>query len=295
MTNLGRKRKKNGFTQIDNSVFENEKLSYRAKGLIGYLLSRPNNWKFNKTDLVRRSTEGRDAVYKAIDELKEQNYLHIYPNRLENGMIDGWIWEYDDVPFETVHLKNRTTEKQPNTGDIQRNNRTTEKPYDGKTVRRFSSTYNNTDLNNTDLNNTKEKEIKTNKPTSGLLEKEFEKIWSLYPRKIGKQKSLQAFTKARKIKKIPYETIENGLYRYIDYLQQQETEEQYIMHGSTWFGQQKWQDEYILTGIKQKPKSPEEYLRQKYGQDGVSDFESRRNRKVVNDYEQGVPDVFQGL
>ena len=141
-----------------------------------------------------------------------------------------------------------------------------------------------------------DKDKKTNKKEiSPVVEKEFEKIWSLYPRKIGKQKAFSYFKKARKVKKIPYETIENGLYRYIDYLEQQETEEQYIMHGSTWFGQEKWQDEYILTGIKQKPKSPEEYLRQKYGQDGVSDFESRRNRKVVNDYEQGIPDVFQGF
>lgn len=141
-----------------------------------------------------------------------------------------------------------------------------------------------------------DKNKKTNKKEiSPVVEKEFEKIWSLYPRKIGKQKAFSHFKKARKVKKIPYETIENGLYRYISYLEQQGTDEQYIMHGSTWFGQEKWQDEYILTGIKQKPKSPEEYLRQKYGQDGVSDFESRRNRKVVNDYEQGIPDVFQGF
>lgn len=153
--------------------------------------------------------------------------------------------------------------------------------------------YNNTSINK-QIKSTNNKNIIKEKILP-VIDREFEKIWSLYPRKIGKQKAFSYFKKARKVKKVPYETIENGLYRYISYLEQQGTDEQYIMHGSTWFGQEKWQDEYILTGIKQKPKSPEEYLRQKYGQDGVSDFESRRNRKVVNDYEQGIPDVFQGF
>ena len=68
-------------TYINGLTFQqSNNLSYRAKGILGYMLSRPDNWKFNKTDLVRRSIEGRDAVYKAIDELKEQGYLHIYPN-----------------------------------------------------------------------------------------------------------------------------------------------------------------------------------------------------------------------
>lgn len=289
MTNIGRKRKKNGFTQISNSVFENENLSYRAKGVLGYLLSRPNNWKFNKTDLVRRSTEGRDAIYKAIDELKEQGYLHIYRNVLKDGKFDGWIWEYDDIPFMPEHLKNRTTEKQPNTGEKQPIPRTTENPYDGKTVLREISTYNNTELNNTNNNNNKEKEIKTIKLTTGELEKEFETIWMLYPRKIGRKKAFDSFTKARKTKKISYETIENGLYRYIRYLEQQGTDEQYIMHGSTWMNQEKWQDEYILTGINKQPKNINEYMRQKYGGEP---YEPSRDRKIINSDNELLSELF---
>jgi hypothetical protein len=292
---VGKKRKKNGFTQISNSMLEDDRLSWRAKGILAYMLSRPNNWKINKTDLYRKATEGRDALDKALGELKETGYLHIYRNILENGKFDGWIWEYDDEPFTPDILKNRITEKQQEIVENVVISRSTENPYYGFPEVRNFSTYNNTDLNNTNNNNNKEKEIKTNKITTSQLKEEFEIIWGLYPRKIGRKKAFDSFQKARKIKKIPYETIENGLYRYIRYLEQQETDEQYIMHGSTWFNQEKWQDEYILTGIKQKAKSPEEYLRQKYSQDGVDDFESHRNRKTVNDYDQSIPDVFQGF
>jgi len=294
MTNIGRKRKKNGFTQINNEVFENNQLSYRAKGLLGYLLSRHDNWKFNKTDLVRRSTEGRDAVYKAIDELKESGYLHIYRVQTEEGTFNGWVWEYDDIPFVTEQLKNRTTENPQEIGEKEQIPRRTENPSYGFPVVRDSSTYNNTDFNNTNLNNTKDKKHKDKKINSPVIDREFEKLWALYPKKQGKQKAFQHFKKARKIKKIPYETIENGLYRYIRYLEQQGTDQQYIMHGSTWFGQEKWQDEYTLTGLKQKPKNINEYMRQKYGNGGQND-EPQRDRKIINDYDEFIPDVFQGF
>jgi hypothetical protein len=140
----------------------------------------------------------------------------------------------------------------------------------------------------------KDKKI-NKKENSPAIEGEFEDLWKLYPRKIGKKKAFDAFKKARKIKKIPYEIIENGLYRYIRYLEQQGTDEQYIMHGSTWFTQEKWQDEYILTGLKQKPKNINEYMRQKYGDDGGQMNEPQRDRKIVNDYDEFIPDVFQGV
>jgi len=140
----------------------------------------------------------------------------------------------------------------------------------------------------------KDKKI-NKKENSPVIDREFEKLWTLYPRKIGKKKAFDAFKKARKIKKIPYEIIENGLYRYIRYLEQQGTDEQYIMHGSTWFTQEKWQDEYILTGIKQKPKNINEYMRQKYGENGGLTDESPRDRKIINDYDEFIPDVFQGF
>jgi len=139
----------------------------------------------------------------------------------------------------------------------------------------------------------KDKKI-NKKENSPVIDREFEKLWSLYPNKQGKQKAFQYFKKARKIKKIPYEIIENGLYRYIRYLEQQGTDQQYIMHGSTWFSQEKWQDEYTLTGLKQKPKNINEYMRQKYGDGGQND-EPQRDRKIVNDYDEFIPDVFQGI
>jgi len=137
----------------------------------------------------------------------------------------------------------------------------------------------------------KDKKI-NKKENSPVIDREFEKLWSLYPRKIGKKKAFDAYKKARKIKKIPYEIIENGLYRYIRYLEQQGTDEQYIMHGSTWFFQEKWQDEYILTGIQKKPKNITEYYQQKYGENGGNNYEPFGNGEIIDHYSEVIPDVF---
>jgi hypothetical protein len=125
--------------------------------------------------------------------------------------------------------------------------------------------------------------------SSKKLEEEFEQLWKIYPRKVGRKIAFDSFKKARKIKKVPYETIENGLYRYIKYLEQQETDEQYIMHASTWFNQEKWQDDYITSGINRKPKNATEYLRAKYGGDF---FEPSRNGEIIEYHPESIPELF---
>lgn len=146
----------------------------------------------------------------------------------------------------------------------------------------------NTDVNNTNNNTTNKRNI-DKKPSSTEIEKEFEQLWKIYPRKMGKKKAFDSYKKARKVKKIPYETIQDGLYRYIRYLEQQETEESYIQHGSTWFNQEKWQDEYITTGVMKKPKNSTEYLKMKYGGEI---YEPSRDGEIIEHYSEVVPEFF---
>ena len=300
-TNIGRKRKKTGFTQISNSMLEDDRLSWKAKGLLAYMLSRPNNWKINKSDLYKRATEGRDAMTNGLEELKNYGYLHIYPNKKENGRIDGWIWEYDDAPFTPEILESRITENPQKTAEIVPINRHTEKqqekdenvqvsrntenPSYGKTVIRNSSIYNNTDFNNTDLNNTKAKKKKSKSNSLELdtqLEKEFEEFWKLYPRRSNnvKKTAKTSFIQARKKKKIPYETIVNGLYKYKAYLEANNSEEEFIAHTSTWLNQERWENDYLIVHKKKKAKSFMDLLEPEFG--GNENYEHAGNAKIID-------------
>ena len=78
------------------------------------------------------------------------------------------------------------------------------------------------------------------------LESEFETIWKLYPRKKSKKDALRHYMVARK-NGTEYQDVLDGLYRYLDYIKSQKIEPRYIKHGSTWFNQESWNDEYVKT------------------------------------------------
>ncbi|MCI7084323.1 MAG: hypothetical protein MR938_06515 [Tenericutes bacterium] len=75
------------------------------------------------------------------------------------------------------------------------------------------------------------------------LDTEFDYLWKLYPNKQGKNDAKQKYLKYRK-SGIQYQDILNGLNRYLNYIQQEKIPIQYIKHGSTWFNQKCWEDEY---------------------------------------------------
>lgn len=62
------------YAAIPNHVFEDERLSMEARWLLGYLLSKPDNWTVVIGDITRRGNCGRDKARKMIAELVELGY-----------------------------------------------------------------------------------------------------------------------------------------------------------------------------------------------------------------------------
>ena len=73
------------FVMMDKSFLEDTRLSYKAKGILAYLLSKPNNWKVIVGNLVNYSTDGKASVYAGLKELKECGYYEKVPIRNEEG------------------------------------------------------------------------------------------------------------------------------------------------------------------------------------------------------------------
>ena len=128
------KNAENPFVMIDRRIFENDGLSLKAKGLLGYLLSRPDNWTICMADLVKRTKDGKDSVNSALDELIESGYVVKTEQQRESGKFS--TCEY--VVYEQPVLKTRDGETDAE--KPQRKNR------DGK------SATNNNDLNNKEYN-----------------------------------------------------------------------------------------------------------------------------------------------
>ena len=150
-------------------------------------------------------------------------------------------------------------------------------------------THNNTSINTTNNNtvNKKKKTPSTDKSAQSSFEAEFDQFWKLYPRKTKKQNARESFIKARKKNKIPYEIIEEGLYKYVRQLEHQETDIQFITHASTWLNQARWEDEYISITPKKKKISNFMDLLDEFG--GESENEHERNTQIIDHDTSYIP------
>ena len=93
-------RKTQNFAVLDKAFLENKTLSWKAKGMLAYLLSRPEDWHVMAKQLTTCSTDGRDANYSALKELEVAGY--ILRNKLKDAA--GRIKEFEYVVFEKPQI-----------------------------------------------------------------------------------------------------------------------------------------------------------------------------------------------
>lgn len=96
-------RKPQGFTVVDNAVFSSE-LSFRAMGLLTYLLSKPDHWQVSVAQLVRYSKatarpDGRDSIYSILDELINARFVVREFRRSDCGKLAGIDYVVHDAPL----------------------------------------------------------------------------------------------------------------------------------------------------------------------------------------------------
>jgi len=63
------------FATIPNRIFEDDSLCIAAKGLLGYLLSRPSSWTVRHGQLQRKLGVGRKALERLMNELIVAGYV----------------------------------------------------------------------------------------------------------------------------------------------------------------------------------------------------------------------------
>lgn len=76
------------FTVMSNYHLRDKNLSLKAKGLLSFMLSLPENWDYSTNGLVAICKESRDAIKSTLDELKKNGYLVIEKVRGEKGLYE---------------------------------------------------------------------------------------------------------------------------------------------------------------------------------------------------------------
>lgn len=82
-----------GYTQVLNKVLYDSELSLRAKGMYGYLFSKPDGWQFHIVTMQKELKESKGQIYAIIDELIKFGYIK--RNQVnENGKFGGIVYEF---------------------------------------------------------------------------------------------------------------------------------------------------------------------------------------------------------
>jgi len=76
------------FTQVANTILQTPDLSYKEKGLLGYLLSKPPDWVFHVNAIAAESQECKDTVLTILRSLIDKRYVTRTEKR-EQGMFSA--------------------------------------------------------------------------------------------------------------------------------------------------------------------------------------------------------------
>jgi len=79
------KNKENPYAQIAKTAVQDKRLTWKATGLLAYILSLPDDWQIYAVDLARRKADGISATRSALKELATAGYIELISSRNEKG------------------------------------------------------------------------------------------------------------------------------------------------------------------------------------------------------------------
>ncbi len=99
MSTIRRVKRKTPFVQIDKRALQDKSLSWKAKGLLAYLLSLPDNWRVYVDELKNHSTDGRESTRTAVNQLMKSGYLKRSQLINDKGQFEGYDYAIFEEPM----------------------------------------------------------------------------------------------------------------------------------------------------------------------------------------------------
>lgn len=99
------------YAQIDNDLINNRELSFKALGIMTYILSKPDDWQIYISDLCR-DKDGEKSVRAGLNELKDKKYMQRYRvYDMDTGKVHHWETLVSETPFEDSEIISSVKEK----------------------------------------------------------------------------------------------------------------------------------------------------------------------------------------
>jgi len=102
-----RTKRSEAYFSYARSAPQDQRLSWAARGLHAYLMSKPDDWSVQVKDLIKQGNLGRDGIYALLRELEEHGYIKRTQERKDNGRVGALT----TVVFESPSLAEEHTEQ----------------------------------------------------------------------------------------------------------------------------------------------------------------------------------------
>lgn len=124
------KDKDNPYVMINKYYIYDNRLSLKAKGLMSYFLSRPDDWEFYQNEILKHCTDKKDSLSNAINELIQTGYIVRTFKRGEKGKLKGgYDYTVNEMPNDLTINENTCTKESTECGLSETGeNRIREKP-----------------------------------------------------------------------------------------------------------------------------------------------------------------------
>jgi hypothetical protein len=96
---------------VQNQFIDDVRLSFQAKGIMLYVLSKPDHWRISERSLAAIGPDGRHTVRGALKALEGAGYIRRTRVRLENGTFE-WQSMIYETPAENVETAPVVVENQ---------------------------------------------------------------------------------------------------------------------------------------------------------------------------------------
>ena len=94
------------YTVIGNAAAQDSQISWKAKGLLIYLLSLPKDWNIRINELAAHATDGYDSTKRAMDELLAAGYIQRGQRiRKPDGKLGDYVYLVTGVRDEIPNME----------------------------------------------------------------------------------------------------------------------------------------------------------------------------------------------
>lgn len=94
------------FVTVHKAFIYDSNLSAKAKGILLYFLSRPDDWQIYTSEVVKHMNDGQKAINSGIQELIKNKYVHRTQKRNNKGVFNGYEYLVYEKPTEMPFSEN---------------------------------------------------------------------------------------------------------------------------------------------------------------------------------------------